>query len=82
MPDCTGKYYRQILAKEEYFWSHLDRSNPASCWPWSGRIHTLGYGIMKVACIPLAHGSDCNRIKTWNGSATRFLFLVEMPGEG
>jgi hypothetical protein len=48
MPECTPERYQQILARADYFWDHLDRSNPDICWEWTGRISALGYGVMKV----------------------------------
>jgi hypothetical protein len=32
------------LTTEERFWSHVDRSNPNDCWPWTSETNNKGYG--------------------------------------
>ncbi len=41
-PNCRKEWNRRDIA--EQFWSHVDRSNPDSCWNWQGRLHRNGYG--------------------------------------
>lgn len=33
---------------EERFWRYVSESDPASCWPWTGRKDKDGYGTLRV----------------------------------
>lgn len=32
---------------DDWFWSRVQRENPADCWLWQGTVHHTGYGVVQ-----------------------------------
>lgn len=41
-------------ATMERFAGFVDQRGEAECWPWTGRIGTAGYGIIKIKSYPMS----------------------------
>lgn len=42
----------RIVPLADRFWSHVDKGGVDECWPWTGRVNNVGYGLTSYTPTP------------------------------